>query len=376
MKYLILLFILISSSASEVFAQDSVRIFMFSEEVGTVVDPVERDTYKLFRKAEGEFIHGFFYQVDSNYFCKYRLSDKGREYDTVVFFSYASYLSGAARVQHYEHERMGKDFNINNTIINFKDSVIEIPSGVKNNLKEEIVQRKANELQVTRNIEEVKKGEAASGTLPLSDIRIDAEKLLRDAIEWYIGAGLVFDVNGFQGLNESFNYYELTIPEEGYSIPLTKKDYKAGTLFSFSSTVVIKNTYSLEMRFNSKVGEYDETELDYKSFKISGAWHYQVNDFLFPYISLGYMRAGFSVKQNYYVPVSETGYPLESIKIDGVLNGMSVSLGMFIEANEIFKINLSAGYKFTSGKEMHRTSPHPVTIKADGFEFSVNLMIR
>jgi opacity protein-like surface antigen len=372
MKTILVLLLLVPALS----AQDSVKVYMLSRSVGTVIDINERAEFNLFPRITGGFISAFIFQAkDSNYYINYRLTDGTTEYDSIAKYSLGYYYSTAVRVQGTENEERGLRFDYNSPVIEYKDSIITMPFIVQ-----EFVSVKAipNE-----------RLSAASDEIPLRDSEMDIRVFLRPAMEFYIGGGLAYSPGIIKGVKKHLNYYEITSPDAGYSVPLTGYDFSVGTTYNFTSSLIYKRLFSLGVKFTFMPSEDSDEFLEYKSLTVSGAYYFPLYENFKPFISAGVIRSFIKIKKNYnnmiigyreyqryidgkYYDAAETKY-LAVVNIEKSTEGFELGYGVLYNFHPSVALNFSVNYKLMKA---HKLETSGAMLRSGGLETAITLMIR
>lgn len=314
-------------AASFNYAQDSSKIIILSNDVGLIVDSVERNEYKILPLFEDNFISAFFYMgSDNQYYCNVKLQSGNFVKDSVINLNYFSIRNTAVRIQNLESQKRGdKSFNIQNVELKFADS-----KEVKNLTYEQ------NKIKI----------ENTNSQLPTNKLDLDYATIIGRDFEFGLSAGIVYNSATFDGLNKIFNLLEENIPEEPYNIPLSAYTFSASPLFRFSSIVIFKNSLIGEVEYSLSKRNNVYSNLDYKTFAISFSYVIPLLKNPYPFVTLGYSASKFTVVKNYNALVNDRQGRLESITLDGNAKGFNISLGLMYNLISEFGVSLYANYKF------------------------------
>lgn len=347
------------------YAQDSIKVIILSKDLGSIVDTDERKEYNIFPAFGENFVSAFFYQgSDSQYYCSLKLQYNSSIKDSIIKYNYFSIRNIAARIQYQESQSSGKtDFNSNNVVLIFADG---------SEAKDLLLQQKNVTVQD-------KKLQSSLRNIPINKLDVDYSEIIEKNYTIGISAGLVYNSADFNGLSEIFNILEANIPEDPYEIPQSNLSFKASPLYRFSSLIIYKKQFIVEVVYSISPSNEEPSYFKYESF--SGALGYMIPILrnLTPYVSLGYSASKFSASNYYGNSVNDRQGTLESITLEGNVKGILTSLGIFYNISWNIGINLFGNYKFYSDVVVNsqgylgdQTIP---TVNAKGFEFGLSINI-
>jgi hypothetical protein len=362
-NYLIIVLLTITSFD---YAQDSSKIIILSKDVGMIVDSEERKEYEIFPSFAENFLNAVYYlSPDSQYYCSVKLKSGDSVIDSVINLSYTSIRNTAVRIQSLESKKKGnKDFDVQNVELRFADG-----EDVKNLAYEQdkIKIEKTNSLSLNRK-------------LPTNRLDLNYSEIIERDFEFGLSAGIMYNSANFDGLGQIFNILEENIPEEPYEIINSDFTFKASPLFRFSSMLIFRNTIigEIEYAFNSHSDDY--SNLDYKTFAISICYILPLLKNPYPYLTLGYSAAKFSVVKNYGVQVDSLRGNLESITLDGNAKGLKTSIGIMYNFTPKVGVNFYGNYKFYPEVKLDQQSftfiQNVPTVNINGFEIGLSIYLR
>ena len=367
MKNLILLknyiIIVLIIAAPINYAQDSSKIIILSEDIGLVVDSLERAEYKILPRFDENFISAVFYlSPDSQYYCRLKLKYGDYVKDTTFILSYGSVRTIATRIQYIENQNKGKvDFVAKNVELKFADGT------EAKNLAEE-----QNRITIDR-----KYTPGNLRKLPINKLNLDYSEIIKKDFDVGISAGIIYNSAKFDGLGKLFNLVEENIPEATYEIPKSNLTFRAYTLYRLSSLFIYKNSVMCELEYAFNLHNDNYSNLDYKSFAFSMSYLFTITKNLHPYAAIGYSASKFEVKKNYNVIVNSSGLNLESITLQGNVKGLKASIGTMYNFTGQTGINIWVYYKFYPEVEVNQQSSNyiknPPTVNMKGFELGLSI---
>ncbi len=347
---------------NKTYSQDSMKVIILSEGVGSFVDYEERQMHNIFPTFGKNFVSAYFYQnPDSQYYCKIILITGTSTRDSVLKFDYAAIRNIAARIQYYENQKAGKtDFKLENVVLSFADG-----SEAKETVSQQsnIVLKDKKSLSTLRN-------------LPIKKMDLDYSELIEKNFVLGISAGyILYNSTKYKDLGQIFNILEEKLSNENHTIPKTNLSFEASNLFRLSSLLIYKRNYMLELVFNFSPSSDEQTSLENKSFSISLSYLFTVLNKLTPYTSIGYSTSKFTAYHRYGVSLG--GGTLESITLEGSVKGIMLSLGLLYHFSSNVAVNLFGNYKFYSDAvvQPHDYSPGTTfpTFEAKGYEIGLSI---
>ena len=345
------------------YAQDSIKIVILSKDVGSVVDSEERKEFNIFPTYNENFISAYFYQsADSQYYCNLKLLSDGAVKDSILKFNYFSIRNVAVKIQYQESQKLGEtDFKFENVVLVFVDGseAKDIPKKQSNLVFEE------------------KKPKSTVQILPINRAEMDYSELIEKNFVAGISAGIVHNTADFDGLKEIFNILEENIPEDPYQIPKSNLSFKASPLYRFSSLIIYKKHFMLDIVYVISPSTNELSSFEYESFSGSLSYLIPILRNLSPYISLGYSASKFIASNHYGNPVNDRQGTLESITLEGNIKGLMTSLGILFNISQKFGINLLGNYKFYSdvsvNSQYYDSGQTIPSVDARGFEFGLSI---
>jgi hypothetical protein len=358
--------IVLITTASINYAQDSLKIILLSKDIGLVVDSQEKAEYKILPNFDENFINAFFYLgADSQYYCSVKLKSGDYVKDTTFILSYGLVRTIATRIQYIENQNMGKvDFDVKNVELKFADGT------EAKNLTEE-----QNRITIDRKYTSVNLQK-----LPINKLNLDYSEIIKKDFDVGISAGIIYNSAKFDGLGKIFNLLEENIPEAPYEIPKSNLTFRAYPLYRLSSIFIYKNTVMGELEYAFNLHNDNYSNLDYKSFAFSMSYLFTITKNLRPYVAIGYSASKFEVKKNYNVIVNSNGLKLESITLQGNVKGLKASLGTIYNFTKQTGVNIWGSYKFYPKVEVNQKSSNyiinPPTVNMKGFELGLSIYFK
>jgi len=352
---------LILFQSSLCFAQDSSRIIILSSRVGTSIDSEERDYYRLFQSYD-DFNEAVIYQgTDSLFYYKITLLKDGSLKDTTFKISYKLMINWAGRIKYFELLKKGDlKFKTSSITLHYANGeIVKTPKPYK------------NKLEIIGSIKRI----------PLSDKKLDHEKLIKKDFQLGVSFGVVQNLATFDGLGDVFNLLEKNIPEDPYVVEKTNFTFNATPLFRIGILGLYKNMIMGEIEYSSSIKNNDYSNLDYGSFIVSVSYLYQFSQTVLPYLSAGYMGYNFEVVKNYSVIVNDSNGRLESITLNGNAKGPVFGLGIIFNIAPMVNVNLFGRYKILGNPKViqdnrQNLSDFETNVDANGFEIGATFIFK
>ena len=362
-SYILIVFI---AAVSLSYAQDSSKIIILSDDVGLIVDSVERQEYEILPYFGTNFISAVYYLgPDSQCYCSVKLKDVDSVKDSVINLSYTSIRNTAVRIQSSESQKKGnKNFDTQNVKLKLADgedvkNIVKIQSGIKFEKEYSLTSKRR---------------------LPTNKLDLNYSEIIERDFQFGLSAGMVYNSATFDGLDKIFNLLEENIPEEPYQITKSNFTFKASPLFRFSSMFIFRNTIISEVEYSLSAHNNNYSNLDYKTFAISFSYVIPVLKNPYPYVTLGYSASKFSVIKNYNVLINNYQGRLESITLDGYAKGLKASIGMMYNFTPVFGVNIYANYKFypevAVNLQGYFQGQDVPTVDPNGIELGISLYLR
>lgn len=357
-KVLRLLLLILFGIGSLTSAQDSLKIIILSDEVGSLLDAEEKKEYDVMPKFGDEFIHAFFYlDKDEKYYFKVRLKTGNSFKDTVLTIAYNSVKSIAMRIQYKENiEKGNSDFNINDVQLKFEDG------------------------ETARNLIKVSSSRIPLA-IPLAGTNSDYSQFVKKDLELGLGIGIIFNTYNFEDLSPIF--YTIAKNVVRYPNAVNESDFTINSfpIFSFSSIFIIKNRFLGEIEYALGGTSSASSSLDYNSFSLSFSYLFLLSENLSPYFSIGYSGFNFNAVQNYGLPIN-TDYEgtLESISLEGAGKGVKLSIGAIYKIPNFASINIFGSYRFVSPIEVKNDYQsiinYDMSFDMKGYEIGLKILFR
>ncbi len=346
---------------SSIFPQDSSKIIILSDKVGTTIDRQERDYFGLFKNFNS-FNNAVFYQSpEGNYHCKVTYRDNNSLKDTTFLVKYGQLANTAMRIIYFDDLKKGVTGIDPNSIKIHYASGEEIRNpnlGTSNWIKQKSIWNK----------------------LPLSSIKIDHKNLIKQKWQYGISAGMGHNTADFNGLSKIFNVLEEKIPQEGYSVTKSNLKFSANPLFIFTGSLFYEDIFKTDIEYSFSKNTSNSLNFSYKSFSVSISFLFHLFGFTQPYLSAGFIGASFTAKNGYYDRVNDRG-TLESITIDGNSKGLKIGGGVILNANEHVIFNIFGNYDALPNAKIRNDqgydlSGYPNEVKTSGFVVGISLMYK
>lgn len=361
-------FIMFFVVSTHCLAQDSIKVVILSDEVGALLDANEKKKYGVVPKFGDEFVHAFFYlDNDKQYYCKVRLKTEDSEKDSILTYGYTSVKSVAGRIQYKENLKKGNsDFNINDVELKFEDgetarNFIKISSGA--------------------GIQEIIENDLKARRIPLAKTDTDYSQFVAKKFELGLGVGIIFNTYNFQDLSPIFYSIAEYVVKEPDKISESDFSINSFPIFSFSSMLIIQNTYWAEIEYALGGSSSQSSSLDYNSFSLSFSYLFSLSQNLSPFLSVGYSGFTFNAVQNYGLPITDNSEgTLESISLDGGGGGLKLSIGAIYNITGFISINLCGSYRFISPTKVNNdyqsTLNHEMNFDMNGYEIGIKILFR
>lgn len=345
------------------YSQDSSKIIILSDAVGPLLDLKEIKQYGIFDKFEKDFISAFFYlSPDSQYYCKIKFRSGNSTKDSTFTLGYASILNIATRIQYLESQKNGEFyFNVSNVKLKFANGIT-----VKN------LDLERNQLATHLFI---------SDKLPINKLDLDYSEIIERDFEIGLSAGVFYNSANFNGLGKIFNLLEEYIPQAPYTIPKTNFNLRSSPVLRFSSLLIYKNCIMGEFEYATSAHSGNSQNLDYKATSISIGYLFPNLKNPYPYLSLGYITSKITAINNYGVIVDSSNGRLESITLEGIAQGLKISMGIIYNLGRNFGINIYGGYNLfpkvkVNQQSTYITIPNVPKVDFNGFELGISIYFR
>ncbi|MFZ1290348.1 MAG: hypothetical protein WAR79_09665 [Melioribacteraceae bacterium] len=362
LKFTLIHFLLFLFFDLILFAQDSSKIIILNENIGTVLDFDEKEKYKLLPNFNDDFISAEFYLTpDSLYKCDLKLRKDNKIQDSTFLLSYNSLKNIAVKIQYEENMKIGKtDFDYANLKLKFSNN--EIVPNIKPQKRDSTSQSKL----VTNNHQQLQK----TFSLPIKKLDLDYSKLIERKTRLGVSFGISINNNNYEGLNDI--YKDL---ERGLNISSVDMDLSNSPLFQFSTCYIFQKHFVIDFQYKFNFFDNATSGINASYVNLSLGYLFPIMEKTNSYINIGYSAFDFKSRKYYNENVIDYGN-LEYIDLDGNTKGLKLSIGLMKNITSFLNLDLSLTYNYLPklelsdkhGYDIH--SNHEISIES--FEIGLN----
>jgi hypothetical protein len=343
----IILFVGIIVTSTNVIAQDNLMTVILSPFVGSSIDLSERNRYSLFPQYEF-FDSAIVYKVNSeSYFIRFRFHNKdGAMVDSSVSYSESLIKTLSEKINHYDELKRG--------IYKIGDSEVNL-GYIKSNVA---VSLPPAEIPISKHIQTTHKNEVAdkawSDELPFSK-NADEEEFPRHSIAFGISISTIS--YNFDAVNEAFTAIENKYRDQGHTITPHIQEIKISPWIGSSLQIRLYNDLHLMIETGNPITSRDQVYGKEKFYMVSGSllYHYYPTEkkWMRTYLSIGVGKYYYEIIRNYGINnrISEIFQDgsynyLENLSSSGGSTGYPLSCGIEFIGGSGLACSLFANYTY------------------------------